>query len=271
MFVTIDLSYNIINIGRKEGVTMSIRKGNPFIPYKKADTVIVDGRGKKIIDKLVHMGINVIPTIKHEKLYEAISYHPDIILHPINYTTLIVEPSMFYYYKDKLRNTNIKLIKGEKHLGKKYPDNIAYNVARVSKYAIHNLKYTDEKLLYYLKKEGIEFIDVNQGYTKCSIANLSENTIITSDPSIYNKALKYGIDVLYIKEGFIKLPGLDYGFIGGTCGLLRKKEILFTGKYEKHIDYNNIEKFLKKHEVKPIFLSNKEIIDLGSIIPLLCN
>lgn len=245
---------------------------NSFYLSTKADIVIVDGRvSKEIISNLKKLNLTIIPTIRHPKLYDSISFHPDIVIHPINYNALIIAPNVFDYYSTMLTNTSIKLIKGEKVLKRNYPNNIAYNVARIGKYAIHNIKYTDEKLVYYLKKEGIDFINVNQGYTKCSVAVIDSNAIITSDLSIYKECKKLNIDILLVKEGYISLPGLNYGFIGGCTGMLSEKEILFSGDYTNHPDKEKINTFLNKYNKKPVMLSNKEIIDIGSIISLLNN
>jgi len=230
---------------------------------------IVDGRSEEnLVRSLKSVGFSVLPTVKCTELYEAIAYHPDIVLYPVNRNTLVVAPNVFDYYKEALGNRTIKLIKGEKKLERNYPKNIAYNVARVGRYAIHNFKYTDEKLTYYLRKDGIEFINVKQGYSKCSTAVISDKGIITSDHSIAKVAERYGIDVLRIESGFISLPGLNYGFVGGATGLLSSKELMLSGSYDNHPNKNNINNFLSKYGVKPIFLTNKEIIDIGSIITL---
>lgn len=241
---------------------------NPFIPKGKANVLIVDGRAKDIIKKLKFLNVEVIPTIKCEELYDAISYHPDIVIHPIKHDTLVVAPNVFYYYKNAFKGTDIKVIEGEKRLGHEYPHNIAYNVARISKYAIHNFKYTDEKLKYYLEKQGLNLVNVKQGYSKCSTTILNDKAIITSDYSIYKALRETTIDVLLIEQGFIDLPGFNYGFIGGTTGLLSPSELIFTGKYDSHPDKLTINIFLEKYGLTPIFLRNKKIIDLGSIIPL---
>lgn len=244
---------------------------NPFIPKGKANLLIVDGRAKDIIENLKALNIEVIPTIKCEEVYEAISYHPDIVLHPVTHDTLIVAPNVYYYYKEIFKGTDIKVIEGEKKLGREYPHNIAYNLARVSEYVVHNFKYTDEKLKFYLEKQGLTFIDVKQGYSKCSTAIINNKAAITSDPSIYKALKNTNVDVLLIEQGFIDLPGLNYGFIGGATGLLSPKDLLFTGKYNSHPDKLKINSFIKKYELTPIFLRNEKIIDLGSIIPLKYN
>ncbi|WIV11414.1 DUF6873 family GME fold protein [Proteiniborus sp. MB09-C3] len=240
---------------------------NPFIPYGKASIAIVDGRiSYEIKENLIKHGLEVIKTCKCEELYDSISYHPDIVIHPINYNKVIVAPNVYDYYSDILSIYDIEVIKGEKKLSRNYPENIAYNVARISKYAVHNTKYTDEKLKFYMAKEGIDFINVKQGYSKCSLAIIGEDIGITSDPSIYKELKKHSIDVLLVEEGFIELPGLNYGFIGGATGMLSKDELLLSGSIQKHPSLNKINGFLKKYKIKPIYLSNNRMIDIGSII-----
>lgn len=246
-------------------------RNNPFIPYKSANLAIVDGRADDtIINRLESYNIKVIKTIKCNEVQEGISYHPDIIMHPVDYKTLLIAPNVFEYYEELLFNSGIKLIKGERWLSRNYPEDVAYNVGRVYGYAIHNFKYTDEKLIYYLKKQGLELINIKQGYSKCSMAVVDEKAIITSDYPIYEKCIKLGIDALLIKSGYIKLEGFDYGFIGGTCGNLSKRDIALSGKLNSHPDSKKIYKFIKKNKKNLIFLSDDEIIDLGTIISLYC-
>jgi len=248
-----------------------MNKKNPFIPQSFANLAIIDGRAnEKIIDNLEKLNINIIKTIKCEDVLEPISYHPDIVMHPIDYNTIIVAPNVFDYYEEKLAKQGISVIKGEKYLSCKYPDDIAYNVGRVHSYAMHNFKYTDEKLLFYLKKSGIELIDIKQGYSKCSMAVVDEKAIITSDYPIYKQLSKLDIDVLHIRPGYIKLEGLNYGFIGGTCGNLSKDSIAISGNFENHPDKENIFNFLKKHRKNLIILDDNQIVDLGTIICLYC-
>ncbi len=127
---------------------------NPFIPNTRANIVIIDGRiDEEIETNLKSLNLNIIPTIQCKEVPEPISYHPDIVMHPINHNTLIIAPNVFHYYEDLLWDMGINLIKGETLLSNSYPKDIAYNVGRIGKYAIHNFKYTDEKLKFYLKKK----------------------------------------------------------------------------------------------------------------------
>lgn len=242
---------------------------NPFIPLAKANIAIVAGDAHEdIIKTLDELNIKVIHTIKCKDVDESISFHPDIIMHPINHNTLVIAPNVYEYYKEQLKGLNIKLIKGEKILGGKYPHNIAYNIGRVYGSAIHNFKYTDELAKFYLEKENLKFIDVKQGYTKCSMAVVDETSIITADYPIYTSLRDFGYDPLLISPGDIQLEGQNYGFIGGATGNFSKDTIFLSGSLEGHPDKEKVENYIFKKNKKIIYLSNKKIVDIGTIITL---
>lgn len=245
---------------------------NPFIALSKADTVIVAGNiSEEIYENLRNMNLKVIKTIAHKKVHNSIKFHPDIVVHPINHNLLVVEPSVFSYYKEKFKNTHIKILKGAIELDSEYPLDIAYNVGRIGNYAIHNFKYTDEVIKYYLKKEKLGFINIKQGYSKCSMAIVGNKEVITADKIIDKLLKQYGFSSLLIKPGFIYLEDQNYGFIGGSTGNISNKEVLISGSLKNHPDKNKIEEFLKKADKKINYLSKEKIIDIGSIISLNCN
>jgi len=122
--------------------------------------------------------------------------------------------------------------------------------------------------MYYLEKEGLEFINVKQGYTKCSIAVVDRKAVITSDYPIYKKLIELGVDVLLIEPGYIRLDGYPYGFVGGTCGNLSGETIAFSGKFLCHPDRLKISSFLKKYNKKVLWLRNENVTDIGTIINL---
>lgn len=245
---------------------------NPFIPIKRANLAIVDGRiSREIENNLKRLELHIIKTIKCDDVEESISYHPDIVIHPINHDTLVVAPNVYHYYKDALKGFNIKLIKGEKKLKSKYPDDIAYNVGRLSNIAIHNLEYTDPILKYYLNKENIELVNIKQGYSKCSLSVIGENIAITSDYPMFKKLNSLGYKILLIEPGHIELKGQKYGFIGGTSGCICKNKVVFSGNLEDHPDREKILQFMKENNIYPIFLSKEKIVDIGTIITLNCH
>ncbi|WFA09890.1 DUF6873 family GME fold protein [Tissierella sp. Yu-01] len=241
----------------------------PFIPIENANVAIIDARASDIIvNNLEKLNIKIIRTVKCDDLQESISCHPDIIMHPINYNTIIVAPNLYDYYENELTRHGINVIKGETILGSKYPNDIAYNVGRLKDIAIHNFKYTDEKLKYYLKKEGIKFLNINQGYSKCSLLIVDNISGITADVYMQKKLTELGYDILLVKPGHIKLFNEKYGFIGGTSGNLNKDTILLTGKIDNHPSSCEIEKFIMEKNKNILYLSNDDLIDLGTIITL---
>ena len=243
---------------------------NPYIPIKNPRYVIIDYRAsEEILNHLKDLNIEPIKTMKCSDLQEPVDGHPDMVIHPIDFETFVIAPNVYDYYRNVLEGKGIKVIKGGKTLSRNYPEDIAYNVARIGRYAVHNTKHTDQVLKYYLEEAGIEFIHVNQGYTKCSIAPVSENKALTSDFLIHEKLISYNIDCLYINPKVVYLKGYDNGFIGGCTGLINKKIFLSTGK----IFDENISVLLKEFIQSTGYLydeaSSKRITDLGTLIPII--
>lgn len=243
---------------------------NPFIPLKYADIVIIDGRvSEEIINNLKSLNIKtIIPTIKCNNVDDSIAFHPDIVIHPINHDTLIISPSVFDYYDEKLNGLGIKLIKGKTYLNREHPMDIAYNIGRIGNYAFHKIEYTDQVVKSYFKTEKVEMIDIRQGYSKCSMAIVNYSSIITSDNGIYSKLISLGFDALLIDPGHIILEKQKYGFIGGTIGNLSQDMLMFSGNIDDHPNKIEIENFIKQKEIEIIYLSKEKIIDVGTIICL---
>lgn len=240
---------------------------NPFIPINKPRYAIIDYRAdEKIIETIKEYDITPIKTIKCEDLLEPVCGHPDMVIHPIDYEHIVVAPNVYNYYYQMFRNSGIKVIKGGKTLKRNYPNDIAYNVARIGKYAIHNVKYTDEVLKYYLQKSDIKFIHVNQGYSKCSTATLSDDRVITSDVTIYNTIKELGFKCFYFNPQNISLKGFDYGFIGGCIGALTKDLFLLTGKISNENDRSLLYDFICDSGYKILEATSNNITDLGTII-----
>lgn len=245
--------------------------GSPFCFNGKLKTCIVDGRiTEELENNLINRGIKVIKTPKCKVVYDAISYHPDIQFFNSGKGRIIVASNLYEEYVDIFNGLGLDIIKGEKSISKKYPEDIAYNVCVVGKYAIHNFRYTDEVVLREINECRYERINIKQGYAKCSICVVDDKSIITADRGIVEaiKSCKADIDCLLIQDGNIDLFNMNYGFIGGCSGLLSTKEIGFLGEIEKHPDFEEIKKFLEERGKIAISLSNEKLLDLGSIIPI---
>ncbi|WP_055071136.1 DUF6873 family GME fold protein [Clostridium massiliamazoniense] len=220
---------------------------------------------EKQINLLLDEGLNIIKVPKSNNLYDAISGHPDIQLNIINSKKIILAKNSNLSL-ETLNQYNIDFEYSSKELEEKYPKNIFLNAVNLKDFFIHNFKFTDKNLLKHVSDK--ELINIKQGYSKCSIAIVNDKALITSDLGIYNTLKKYPLDVLLIPSGDIILPGLSYGFIGGTCGLISEDKMAFLGDLKNHSYGNDIKDFLFKHNVEPIYLDEGKLIDRGSILTL---
>jgi hypothetical protein len=138
----------------------------------------------------------------------------------------------------------------------------------VGKRLICNPRFTDIVLLEHCASEGIEIINVKQGYAKCSVCVVDENSIITADIGIANAAESVGLSVLRISAGYICLPGHECGFIGGCCGKLAPDIMAFCGDLSTHPDHKSIDAFLRERGVFAESLCRGQLTDIGGMIPL---
>jgi len=201
----------------------------------------------------------IIRTRKNKKVMEGLNTHPDILVHPLPNGDIVVDRDNFMYYDMVLRKT---VIKSESYLDEKYPKDVPLNAFTFKNYFIHNLKFTDKRLLEYYKDNGYELIDIKQGYSKCTTL-VTEDFLITSDGGTYEK-LKDIMPIYKINHKEIKLENFNYGFIGGASGSLDKK-IFFTGSIKEHSSYEEIMRIINKYGYEVEILSDNPIEDYGSI------
>ena len=255
---------------KQGGEKMSIFIEKPNLPQREVKTVIVDYRtDDEILSELSHMGIETIKTERCYELYETINGHPDILIHHMGGNSLVIAPNIYDKVAERFLKKGFALTKGATWLQRNYPDNIAYNVLRLGKLAFHNTKYTDSEIIKQFEKYEVELIHVKQGYTKCSVCVVDEHSVITHDMGVTRVLERYGIEVLVIEPGDIDIAGLDYGFIGGTSGLISKNIIAFTGSIKEMKSYHKIVEYLALKGIDIKILSNKKIMDIGSIVPII--
>ena len=153
----------------------------------------------------------------------------------------------------------------------KYPYDTGGNVCYFGKYAVLNRQTADPAILKYLDSTDAVQIDVKQGYTKCSICVLDENSIITGDRITAEKAAEKGLDVLFSDPAFIKLEGFSHGFIGGRTFKITSDKLCFTGVLDAFPDdeMNKILDFCEKKGIEPVFLTDMPLFDIGGAIPVL--
>ncbi|MBR5155527.1 MAG: hypothetical protein IKW62_03455 [Clostridia bacterium] len=219
----------------------------------------------KIFETLKYLNIDCYKSCSLDFLYSPVNTHPDMQIHFTDSTTAVVAPSAYNHYASTLP-PNINLIKGSSDPHCTYPGDCAYNVAKLGKKIIGNLRYTDPKIKEIYENQGCQFINVNQGYTKCNLCIVDENSVITEDEGLFKTLSANSIDVLKIPSGLVKLNGFANGFLGGASGFISPGKLAFCGNFKNNSIFDQIYSFVKSKLVDIICLSSTEMVDLGSIL-----
>lgn len=204
---------------------------------------------------------------RNPDICSPISSHPDVNLCYVGGKTVFVAAGMSAICYT-LQSHGFEVIYTEKRLSSDYPGDSLLNAAVFGKTAVLNPKTVSAVLLEYLKEQRFRIIAVNQGYAKCSVYPIDENSIITSDRSIAEKCESAGIDSLYVTPHGIDIDGYKYGFIGGCGGMCDLHTALFFGDIDRHTDGKKIRAFLTARGVD-IVKTDGALTDHGSFIPLM--
>lgn len=210
-------------------------------------TLYMSDRYPCFCSALKDIGYNIIPTENINLFLTPEQRHADMQLLTIG--------NKRFYIKDCAEP-----------IGKSYPDNVRLNCLYFGGKLYGKIKAIDSTVRNHCQKQGIELVDVAQGYTRCSTFVIGDNAAITADKSI-EKALKNnGAEVLLISPGHIVLRGFDYGFIGGA-GFFDNNTAYFFGDITAHPDYNGIKEFCNERAVKIIPLCKTQpLTDIGGAV-----
>lgn len=233
-------------------------------------------------------GYNIVEVDYPDHVSAPVSTHPDIFICKMEFPT---------------NNNNSKIFFGDiKKLGNKYPDEAIYNACATGKYFVHNLKISDSDILDWAEQNGLEFVDVPQGYTRCNLLPVGPSNFITSDMGIFkalNNLNNVGADVLLISNKNVALAGYEYGFLAGCAAIIssdldleslnsgktcidfgflvhsdhgvseiksEKHTVLFNGDLSAHPDFKKISDFINSCGLSVAWVQNKELSDIGSIL-----
>ena len=214
-------------------------------------------------------GCTVIPPFELSILPKGLRRHADMGICFVSSKKAVCPPESCVYYRNELLPYGIEVIEGKTKIGSNYPHDCAYNVGIVGKKCFLNKNVCDVTLLDILTSEGFEILHVKQGYSKCSICPIDENTFITADKGIASTGKNAGMEVLLITNEGILLEGYENGFWGGSCGLGAPDILLVNGEISTIPSGKEIEAFLFQKGIKIKNLKKGEIIDIGSILPLM--
>lgn len=246
---------------------------------KYGNKAIVDFRMRKVEKEYIRsLGYEIIDNKYNSNVYDEISSHVDIHYLKIS-DTLIISKSTPVIMDKNLEAIDYEL--GYTEVENNYPLDIPYNVCLIGNKAIHNFKYTDKKVLEILDKYLYNRVNVEQGYTKCSIAVIEDNSCITSDKGIAKTLIDKGIDVLLVDEPNIKLLKRTdrnitqqdkmsfensemHGFIGGAMVRIKDNIVVF-GDFDRLVSSKRIREFIEKKRLNIVDFKGLDIIDYGGI------
>ena len=199
-----------------------------------------------------------------DKAYPSISSHPDIFFFCYNERccdTVICAKNVHINFPEGI----MKEI-GMKNVGNAYPETVPYNAVGIGNILIHNLNYTDEKILDLYRKISTKSVqlNVNQGYTRCNLLALDERNFITSDFGIKRVLEDNGCNVFYVDPHQVTLPGHNYGFFPGCCGLVDDC-VVVCGSLKHLKECKELKKFIRRNNMRIIELYDGELVDVGSI------
>ena len=221
----------------------------------------------QIISSLGRLGYETIPMPPADYLQSGVASHTDMLIF-IGFGKLFCHEKYYVANRELIDRIasllGVELALSDEPIGTDYPCDVLFNACLLGTRLICNKKTVSKLIPDAAEGLGYEIINVNQGYTKCSVAVVSENAVITADKSIGSACSSLGIDVLTVCEGHISLPPYDYGFIGGASGFDNDK-VYFCGSLDRHPDGDRIKEFCKKHGMAAISLCDGVLQDVGTL------
>ena len=245
----------------------------PGLPENKVAAVLTSSDYPDISDVLLNkFNINTIQVQRNNALTDDIASHPDCAFVQLNGNTAVTTSELYKTIVNFLTIEDdekiFRLYECTEGISSPYPGDIRLNVRVISDMIFCNTRYVDQSIREFASKYNYRLIHCNQGYAACSTVLLNNNALITDDESIHCSAQKNAIDSILISKGSVRLKCRNYGFIGGTCGMIDKNLLAFTGNIDSHTESQAIKIFLNKHSVNYIELTDGPLIDIGGIIPV---
>ena len=198
-------------------------------------------------------------------LQNSVASHPDMLIFPIIKEKIILTHGNYLdICKKQFESTDYNIVPIPEKASEKYPNDILLNAAVVGDRLIGRLSHVSSAIKDFAERNDLKTADTRQGYARCATCIVSENAIITADPSIIKCASALGIDILEINEGNILLSDCNFGFIGGASGN-DGDNLFFCGDITAHPDGEKIAEFCKKHKKNLVSLSKEPLQDVGTI------
>lgn len=238
----------------------------------KIKIAIVDSRiSHEAERKLMLSGYRVLTLPPFSKLSEAVASHPDMLIKRIgneyiSYADYCEEAS--YVFSDlslMSRGADVRFSFTADEVAPTYPSDVGLNALEIGGKLFCRTDSASELMLKSAKTNGLEIVNVKQGYPACTVLKLNEEAAITSDKGMARALEEHGIRVTLIEPGDISLPPHEYGFIGGA-GEGDGGKLFFFGDPLTHRDGDKIIEAAEKEGLRVIALSGGMLSDLGGIL-----
>lgn len=239
----------------------------PFLPSSKVKTVICGYESADFINYTKYLGIEAYFTKKNKCYDKRVETHADLSVFHLGNNNIILHNQL--ELSETLSSFGMDVINESCKGMLTYPDDCSLNLFKLGQTVFGKFSSASQHVLSYCKANNIDFIDVKQGYAKCSTILLDEHSFITDDQSIYNKGIDLGLECLLVSKGDVKLDGFDYGFIGGCAFKIDLDRLAFFGDVTKHRDYDRILHLTSCRGIKIEYLKDHDLYDVGSVIPLI--
>lgn len=239
----------------------------PHLPQSRVRHIIIGEKYRKLLENaLIQNNLSPIWLKNNEFVDERLSGHCDLMSAHLGGRRIVV--CEFLKNSQLINNKElpeVELFTVPDPTGKAYPKDAGLNFCLIGRKLIYNPKTANSSVVSEL---DCEMIPCKQGYTKCSICVVDENAIITADTKIVQIAAENGIEALLVEKDIAALDGFEYGFIGGASFKIDRNKIAFTGIINNTDEKNRIESFLSSRGIEAIYLTEHELFDIGSAIPL---
>lgn len=232
----------------------------PHLPEGHVYDIAIGERYKKVLEKaIISLNLHPIWLKDNEYVDNRLAGHADLMAAHLGGDKIAaLEP-----YCDYFNNMAVQPIDPPET--SEYPHDCKLNFCIVGDRIIFDHKAADADVIANISAKKII---CRQGYTKCSVCVVDDESIITADAKIAEKASSAGMNVLIVKNGLAELTGFGEGFIGGATFKISKTMLAFTGIIDDVDERRRIENFLDSRGVQPVYLTNMKLFDIGSAIPL---
>lgn len=238
----------------------------PNLPRADVGLAAVSATYPEMISALLRLGVRCIPVGPGALLSGPVRSHADMLCFHAGSNRMIAAKGEDGLCAG-LRKYGFQVTESRNPVQSPYPYEAGLNAAELDGRLIADPRFLDGAVLSACRTDRI--VPVRQGYARCSVAIVDENSLITADPGIAEAARRAGVDVLKIHPGGIALPGFAYGFLGGACGKIGRNRMAFAGRIQDHRDCADIKAFLGSRGIEIVTLSDGPLTDIGGILPLM--